>query len=207
MIGADESSDEEATAVALGWQPRPWWAWASGLSVLGIVALGWSAVLLSQATLGTSLRSRSCDGEVLVAFVALVLAALALALAMVAVRLHHDGALLGFELTAPLLAAPIPLLALLVTLPGVAGCRAARSLDDLPLLGDALVGSSGIAVAGAAAALLGAALATVATVSWLAPTGPFDDSPPSIVEQRMLEADAFQAERAAERFHGVDPLE
>ncbi len=203
MNGADEDSGEEL-ALAPTWQPQPWWAYAGGLTLLAIVLLGWSARLLDDATLGNSLRSRACDGGALAALASLVVASLAVSLALVATRLRHDGALLGWDWTLPLAAAPVPLVTLLFAAPGAAGCRAARSLDELPLLGDALVGDSGLVIAGAAAALLGAAVASIATVSWLAPAGLGDDDSPGIVEQRMLDAEAFEAER--ERFHGVDPL-
>ncbi|MCB0879166.1 MAG: hypothetical protein KDC46_09330 [Thermoleophilia bacterium] len=197
--------DDDATEP--GWQPSPWWAWTAALLVAGVILLAWAGMQLSSGTLGTSLRARSCDGGVLAAVGLLALGAACVLAGMLFARLRHPGALLAWDASTLPWTLPVPVLLLAFTLPGVAGCRLARSLDDLPLVGDAFVGASGIVLCGSAAALLAAALVGTAGVSWLAPNGIGADEPPGIVEQAMLDADAFQAERAGERFHGVDPLE
>lgn len=188
-----------------GWQPRPWWAWFGVLLTGGVLALAWGGVRLASSDLGTSLRPRSCDGGVIAALALLGIGALLVLASMTVARLQHPGALLTWDASTLALTLPIPMLLLGGALPGVAGCRAARSLDELPLLGSALVGASGIALAGIAVALVAAALAGVASVSWLAPAGVQDEEPPGIVELAIAEAEALEAEGASERFRGVDP--
>lgn len=184
-----------------------WWAWSGSLALAGLVLLAWAVVELSGSQLGTSLRPRGCDGGVLGAVVLLAVGALALLLAIGLVRLRHPGTVLVWDVRSLAYTLPVPLVLLAATIPGVAGCTAARDLAGLPVLGDALVGASGIALAGAAVTLAAAACAATATVVLVVGDGSLEEQQPSIVELAIAEAEALESTRATERFHGVDPLD
>lgn len=203
----DPDLDSDMLEPAAGLQPRPWWAWCGSLLVSGLAVLAWAGARLSASELGTSLRARSCDGGVIGALVLLGVGALLVLLGMSLARLHHPGALLAWDLSTLTWTLPLPVLLLGATAPGVAGCRVAADIADLALLGDALVGASGIVLAGVAVTLVAAALAGTASVSWLAPQQALLEEPASIVERAIHDSEAFQSEGAAERFHGVDPLD
>lgn len=157
---------------------------------------------LSAADFGTALRARTCDASplpglgLLLAAGALlaVTAALQVRLTRPGVHLHFDGGALGWTL-------PVPALLLAATLPGVLGCRVATRFDDVPLLGDALVGMSGTMVAAAAAVLVGVAVGS----AWrgertLVLGGAHVDATSVVIEEAI--ADAHDPH--AGRFRGVD---
>jgi hypothetical protein len=93
---------------------------------------------------------------------------------------------------------------LAVTLPGLLGCSIGQDIASIGLVGDALVGAPGITLAGAAAALTGAAFGSAAHVTWQASTIGLVEHAPGIVELAMEEAEALSQDRAAQRLHGVD---
>jgi hypothetical protein len=207
MSSIDDLDADTLEPTDAGWQPRPWWAWCATLMIAGALLLGWAGARLSASELGTSLRARGCDGGVLGALALLALGALCVLLGMSLARLQHPGAQLAWDPSTLTWTLPIPVLVLGATIPGVAGCRAASDIADIALVGDALVGASGIMLAGAAAALVAAAFAATASVSWLAPRQSLLHEPASIVERAMQDAEAFESEGAAERFRGVDPVD
>lgn len=205
MNDATEHDLSEESTVA--WQPRPWWIWCSGLMVTGVLTIAWAGALLSGSELGTSLRARSCDGGALGAVAVLAAGAVLVLLGATMARLSHHGALLAWDPHPLRWTLPVPVLLLAVTLPGVAGCRAAATIANVAVVGSALVGASGLVLAGTAAALLAAALAGTVVVSWGVPSSALAEEPAGIVERAIQDAEAFRAEGAGERFHGVDPLD
>lgn len=173
-----------------------------GAVLLAAACLVLGATRLDAATLGTTLRARQCDasplmglGFLLAAGALLVLAAsLQVRLTRPALRLHFDGGALAWSL-------PLPLLLLAGTLPGTLGCRAARHVEDLVLLGDSLVGMSGVMLCASAAALVGAAVGSsvrVESTTWIS-TG-HDDATTTVIEQAIADAQ----DPHAGRFRGVD---
>jgi hypothetical protein len=200
-IGAEV---EQTAELGGGWQPRPWWTWTLALLVGGIVALLLAGTQLASADLGTSLRARSCDTSAVGGVLFLVLGGVLLGLAFACARLRVEGAVLAWDLGSLVLAVPLPAALLAATLPGLLGCHSSVSVAKVDLVGDALVGASGLALAGGAAVLLGLALASAAHVTWLAPFGAGAEQPPGIVELAIQEAVAHEAEGAAARFHNVD---
>jgi hypothetical protein len=200
----EDPADERAAPD--GWQPRPWWAWAGTLIVGGTLLVAWAGTLLAAGDLGTTLRPRGCDGQVVGAIALLGAGALAVLAGMALTRLQEPGALLAWDAETLPWTLPAPLLLLGGTLPGVAGCTLARDLAALPVVGSALVGASGIVLAGAAVTLLAAALATTASVTAPQPdTGA--DEPPGIVDLAIAQAEALESEPASQRFRGVDPID
>jgi len=173
-----------------------------GALVLAAACLLLAADRLAAADFGTALRARTCDvsplpglGLLLAAGALLaVTAALQVRLTRPGVHLHFDGGALGWTL-------PVPALLLAATLPGVLGCRAATRFDDVPLLGDALVGMSGTMVAAAAAVLVGVAIGSAwrgeATV---VVGGAHADATTVVIEEAI--ADAHDPHTG--RFRGVD---
>jgi hypothetical protein len=203
----DHGIDEEVEQTArLGrsWQPHPWWAWSLGALLAGPIVLLVAGTQLAGADFGTSLRARGCDASPLGGIILLAIGAMLLALGFQLARLRVVGAVLTLDLASLVVSLPIPAALLAATLPGVFGCSSATDIARVGLVGDALVGTSGIAMAACAAALVGVALATVAHVSWLAPLTTVADVTPGIVELAIQEAEALEAEGAAHRFHGVD---
>lgn len=201
---ADDSAEE---ATAPGWQPRPWWLWSGALLVAGFVGVLRAGTLVASGSLGTSLRPRACDGDVGGALILMAVGAVLMAFGMSLARLHHPASVLSWDLRSLPWTVPIPLFLVLGAAPGVLGCRAARDVAELPLAGGALVGSSGILVLGVGIALLAAALAAAANVTWLAPDPAHPEEAPGIVDLAIAEAEAFRADGAAERFRGVDPID
>lgn len=203
-IGDD---DEGADATAAAWQPRPWWLWSGSLLLGGLALVIWAGARLSTGSLGTALRPRGCDADVAGALALLVAGAMLLALGMSLARLHHSASLLSWDLRSLPWTVPIPLFLVLGAAPGVLGCRSARDVSTLPLAGDALVGTSGILMLGVGIALLAAAIAAAANVTWLAPEPARAEDAPGIVELAIQESEAFRAEGAGRRFRGVDPID
>jgi hypothetical protein len=199
-----EAEVEQTVGIGGGWQPTPWWTWTLVLLAGGVAALLVAGEQLASADLGTSLRARSCDTSAVGGVLFLVLGGVLLGLAFACARLRVPGAVLVWDLGSLVLALPIPAALLAATLPGRLGCHASVTIAKVGLVGDALVGASGLALAGAAAVLCGAALASAAHVTWLAPIGAGVDQPPGIVELAIQEAEALEAEGAAARFHNVD---
>jgi hypothetical protein len=199
----DEEADDGGRG-ARGWRPHPWWAWTIALLALGTVALLVAGTLLEAANFGTSLRARTCDASPLAGLGMLACAGMLLAAAMQFARLRwDDGAVVTWDAGSLVLSLPVPALMLALTLPGVLGCSLARDIAQVGGLGDALVGTPGIALAAAGATLLGVALGAVAHVGELGGDGG-SGPPPSIVELAIEEAEALRADEAAARFHGVE---
>jgi hypothetical protein len=118
-------------------------------------------------------------------------------------RLRWEESFLVWDVGSLVLSLPVPVAVLAATLPGVLGCALARDIADIGGLGDALVGTPGIALAAAAATLVGVALGGIAHVGWTLldqGTAP----PPGIVELAIAEAEALQTDEIASRFHGVE---
>jgi hypothetical protein len=184
-----------------------WWAWSGSLALTGLVLIAWAGVELSGSQLGTSLRPRGCDAGVLGAVVLLGVGALALLVAIGLVRLRQPGSVLAWDARSLAWTLPAPVALLAATIPGVAGCTVARDLAGLPVLGDALVGASGIALAGVAVTLVAAAIAATASVVVVVGDGSLEEQQPSIVELAIAAAEALESTRATERFRGVDPLD
>jgi hypothetical protein len=187
-----------------GLRVRAWWAWSLALALVAIVLLAWAGQRLSGGSLGTSLAARGCDGGVIASTLLLAAGALAACCSFALARLRHPGATLALDASVLAWTVPLPLVVLAASLPAVAGCRVARGFDDLPLVGDALVGSSAIVLAGCAAGLLGAALASALAVGWLAPAVAQVDEPAGIVELAIREAEALELDESAQRFRNVD---
>jgi len=185
-------------------QPRPWWAWTLAALGLGTIALVAAGVVLADEQFGTSLRSRACDAALLPGFGLLALGALLVATGCTLSRMHVPGSVLEIDgVTLPIvLPAPVALLAL--TLPGVLGCAAASDISALALVGEGLVGQSGIVLAAASAVLVGVALAACLQVSRPAHDHAHPDGESDLVELAMEEADALRAHVASGRFRGVD---
>lgn len=201
---ADDSAEE---ATGPGWQPRPWWLWSGTLLAAGLAVVLWAGARLASGSLGTSLRTRACDGEVGGAIILMSVGTVLVAFGMSLARLHHPASVLSWDLRSLPWTVPVPLFLVLGAAPGVLGCGAARDVAELPLAGGALVGASGIIVLGVGIALLAAALAAAANVTWLAPEAAHGDEAPGIVDLAIAEAEAFRAERGGERFRGVDPID
>lgn len=181
----------------------PWWAWTLAGVVGGLVLLLVAGGQLADATFGTSLRARGCDSSSVGGLVLLVLAGLALQLGWRSARLRVPGATIVFDPAALAVTVPVPALLLAATLPGVLGCGAATDVARVGIVGDALVGTSGLMLAAAACVLVGAALASCASVV-LVDLGLLDDESPGIVELAIAEAEALEEDPGATRFHGVD---
>ena len=171
--------------------------------VVAVVALLAAAAQLSAADLGTTLRARHCDTSPLLGLALLTLGAAALAITPALHALSsHRVTRLRFRPTSLGLAVPVPLLLLALTLPGTLGCRSARSFGDAVLLGDALIGTSGVMLAAGAAVLLGAMIASAwqgVPVGGGLP-GPDDGLAGSLIEQAIAAAH----DPEARRFRGVD---
>ncbi len=184
--------------------PGPWQAWTWVFLGGGVLVLLVAGRLLAGGSLGTSLAARGCDAGVLGA-IALLFAGAALVVAGCAVaRLRHPGAQLAIDWSTLAYALPLPVALLAATTPAVAGCRAARGFDNLPLLGDALVGPSAIVLAGCAAALVATALGSALAVGWVAPAVSVGEQHVGIVELAIREAEALDSDQGATRFRNVD---
>jgi len=175
-----------------------------GALLVGVVALLAAGVSLAQADLGTSLRARACDTSSLTGLGLLLVGGLCIALGSQLVRLHGEGAILLFAGETLLVTVPIPASLLGLALPGTMGCAAARGIGNLPIIGEALIGTSGVTLAAAAASLTGAAFASAAHVSWTAPRVAVARAVPDLVDLAIEEAEALKHDPTATRFHGVD---
>ena len=185
-------------------QPQPWWAWYLAAVAGACVALIAGGAQLAGADLGTSLRARGCDASALPGLALLAVGGVLAIAASALARLQHPAALLGWEWRGVWFLLPLPALVLAGTVPGVLGCSIGQDIAQLAVVGDALVGAPGIALAGAGAALAGAALGSCLHVTWLAPQSSVVDEPPGIVELAMAEAEALETDSASQRFQGVD---
>ncbi|MCW2949240.1 MAG: hypothetical protein JWN41_253 [Thermoleophilia bacterium] len=170
--------------------------------VAAAVALLAGASRLASASLGTTLRARTCDSSPLLG---LALFAVGGGLLVFSVTSHLRSTAhqmpLRFERRSVAWAAPLPVILLALTLPGTLGCRAAQHFEHLPLVGDALIGFSGAMLAASAATLVGVALGG----AWSAPTSvvagrDHEDPTTTIIEQAI--ADAHDPHSG--RFRGVD---
>lgn len=186
-----------------GWRPQPWWAWTLGLLGTGAVSLLVAGALLASADFGTSLRPRGCDASPLPGLAMLAVAGLAIGMSMQVARLRWPEAFVVWDAGSLVLSLPIPLAVLAAALPAALGCAAGRTIAQLAVVGDPLVGTSGIALAGASSALVGVGIAGAAHVGWVSPEQGGTPSP-GIVELAMQEAEALRADEAAARFHGVE---
>lgn len=195
--------DDEPDAVERTWHPSPWWAWMLGLSLLGTVALVGAGTLLADADFGTSLRARGCDPSALPGLGLLAFATLSLGLGLQVARLRWPESFVVWDAESLLLSLPIPLGLLAATLPAVLGCAAGSDIAKLPLVGSALAGNPGIALAACAAALVGTGVAASMHVGWVAPLSG-SDAAPGIVELAMQEAEALEQQGATSRFHNVE---
>lgn len=202
-LDLDDGGDH-VPAVAATWQPRRWWAWSIGALLLGACALLGAGLRFAETSFGTTLRERACDTSPLGGFALVAAGAMLTAFGMQLARLSADGAALVVDANVLALTLPIPTALLAATLPGVLGCSLARDIASLGLIGDALVGTSGLLLAAASSALVGVALASSAHVAWLAPQSAIEGTRPSLVELAMHDAEALQSDPAALRFHGVD---
>jgi hypothetical protein len=199
----DDDGEDAATRFGRSWRPHPWWAWTLALLALGAVALLAAGVLLHSADFGTSLRARTCDTSPVGGLLLLAAGGACLMLGMQLARLRWEESFLVWDVGSLVLTLPIPAALLAATLPGVLGCALARDIAQVGGLGDALVGTPGIALAAGASTLLGVAFGGVAHVGWTLldqGTAPA----PGIVELAIAEAEALQRDEAATRFHGVE---
>lgn len=206
-FGSDAAVDAEAEAtsrMSRSWRPTPWWAWTVALLVVGAGALIAAGALLAGAEFGTSLRPRDCDPSPLPGLGAIGVGALATGLALQVARLRWADSFIVWDAGALVLSLPIPGALLVGTLPGVLGCPVARDIAAVDGFGAALVGTAGIALASASAALVGVAIAACAHVGWVSPVPMAADAPPGIVELAMQEAEALEQDPSVGRFHGVD---
>lgn len=183
-----------------------WWAAVLAAMVTGAALLLAAGAALAHADLGTELRARGCSGSPLAALALFVGAGFAIALAPKLARLRHGVSRIVLDPGALLVAAPVPAVLLALALPGLLGCRAATRIADVALVGGALVGAPGIAVAAASSLALGVALSAVVQVPRAQGAGDGPAEPPSIIELAIAEAEAREAERDAEQFRGIDPL-
>ncbi|MCW2960231.1 MAG: hypothetical protein JWM25_1727 [Thermoleophilia bacterium] len=175
-------------------------------TLAGLAVLLTAATQLGNADLGTSIRARGCSASPLAGLVLFLVAGALLAIAPTLARLRHAGAVPTWDRRGLLFATPLPLLLALATVPGVLGCQVASDLAGLAVVGGALTGTGGTALAVGALVLLGASLSVMLHVSWaLLPLGD-PAPPPSIVEQAMLDAEDFEHDPHT-RFHGVDSPE
>lgn len=203
LLAVLDEDDDAGSRTPGGWRPHPWWAWTVALLALGTAALLVAGLLLEAANFGTSLRARSCDSSPLAGLGMLAAAGMLLALAMHVARLRWHDASLAWDTGSLVLSLPVPALVLALTLPGVLGCELGSDIAKVDAIGPALVGTPGIALAAAAALLLGVAIGAVAHVGWHG----VEHAPPpepGIVDLAIQEAEALEAEGAAARFHGVE---
>lgn len=178
---------------------------ATCFAVGGFAAMAFAGRALRAADLGTSIRERACSITPFGGLALLVLAGVLVAASVTAMRLRRGGVLVADPATG-LIAAITPILVLLGTTPGVAGCRSAARVERWDGIGQALVGTSGIALAGAAAFGLGFAIVQAWSVERYIATAVVDEEP-SLIDLAIEDAEAYDVDPAARRFRGVDPIE
>lgn len=153
-----DAAPAEGTAPLRQWQL---------LALLGALAAGamlvGAGVVLSEAGLGRAAANRQCNGSLLAGLLLLALAGGMAGMARIVVdrRYVHE---LFFDTARLAAGLPVPLLGLAVSAPGFMGCSFAVRVADWPLLGDALLGTPGMAIAGACAFATGIALTSVVRV-------------------------------------------
>lgn len=177
---------------------------AAGLQVAGLAAAVAAGLALDEARLGTALRARACDTSPLTGLVLLLVAGACLGLATTQVRCRNAVGQWRIDLATPAWLLPAPLVLLAATLPSVLGCASGVRIARWQLVGSGLVGTSGLALSAAAAFAAGAAV----SCALAAPSGPrrvTREEEPSFVDLAMADAEEFEADDVASRFHGVDP--
>ena len=155
-------------------------------ALLGLGCLIGAGTVLSRSGLGAATVNRSCDGSLLIGLALLVAAGSLVGLARIAVDRRHVSETWFDGLRAAVMV-PVPALCLLLAAPGFLGCHAAIRFAGWGAIGEALLGTPGMAVAGASAFGVGAALASCVRV--------------------RIPAEAVIAEFERIRAHGRDPLE
>lgn len=202
---ADDAYSDAAEPRTAGWMPRRWWTWTVALLAIGTVMLLAAGQLLSDATLGTSLRARACTTSPLGGLLLLLCATLLLTAGLIVSRLRRVGAVLAFDPGSLVLTLPVPATLVGVTLPGVLGCASAQAIAEIDLVGEALVGQGGMVLCVAAIVLVGVSIASSLHVTWLAPAASGSAPAPGLVELAVMEAAALESDATATRFRGVDP--
>lgn len=127
-----------------------WLGVAATAMLLSVALLAGAGIVLSEAGLGRATVNRGCDGDFLLGLTLLVVSGALLGLARVSVdrRFAHEVTYDGMRLAATL---PVPLLGLVLAAPAFLGCTFALEVAEWGLLGRALLGTPGIAVAAACA--------------------------------------------------------
>lgn len=199
----DDDHQHEPSRPA-GWRPGRWWAWSGASFLMGAAVVTWAGMELASSPLGTSLRARGCNADVVGAIAALLAGSLLVLIGMTLVNLHRPGTVICWSAHALTLTIPVPVLLLGMTIPGAAGCRAARDLAGLPIVGDAFVGASGIVLAGAACSLTAAAIAGCLVVTGGSDQPRGDAEAVNVVDRAIAAAEAFGADPASQRFRGVE---
>lgn len=210
-VVVDEESEDEL--VDVGDPPNRLGAvmrrWSSGVTttalVLALVALLGAAAALANADLGTSLRARTCDPSPLPALGLFLLAGVFVAAAPRAARLRVPTSFVTVYPPSGMLAAFVPFVLLLTSLPGTLGCELARDMARWQVLGPALTGAGGVALSVATSIGVGFGLVQMLDVHFLDATSrQLEREQPSLVELAMQEADELESDAELRRFRGVD---
>lgn len=169
-------------------RPLRWWPIVLLLTlVFAAAALIAAGLLLNDRSAGALSVSRGCSGGLALAFVLFGVAGALSGLARVVVE-RRGIHVMAYDVTRTVMLGLVPLIGLVVTIPGAMGCRSATRLADFGSLGDALLGTPGATIAGACA--YGIGMAIIAAVRVL--------PPPEFV---AAEVDAYR--RAADEPHDV----
>lgn len=162
-----------------------------------------AGVGLSHAQLGISLRPRGCDWEVVYLVAIFIVGCTLMISAMSLLRLRDGETNLRLDTTYLPFALPLPLLLLILTTSSGAGCSSTRDVANVWLLGTALTGASGLVLCGIATALVAAALSSCLSLQKPSNSTP-ETSRLSMVDQAIVDNEAFEADPTTHRFRGVE---
>lgn len=160
MVGQGEYEGERADWAG----PLRWWGLLALLAgVLAAGALLGAGLVLARNGLGAAATARGCSGPLAAGFLLLVAggALTILTRSIADMRVAHATWL---DLPRLVITCPAPAAVAVLAGPSAIGCRTGLGLGHMPLVGRALVGDPAVAVTAAAAALLGAGMASVVRV-------------------------------------------
>lgn len=183
---------------------RWWWVWTLLAGLATVACLLGAGLQLARANLGLELRARACSASPLAAVALVFAAGVGSALTGTFARCRSVAARLTWDPGTLPYTTLVPTLAMLASLPGVLGCRSASSIARIDIVGDALVGVSGLALCAASTLALGAVVGRCCCADIGGTHAADVNEVPSIVELAIADAEAFRAQGSGSRFHGVN---
>lgn len=184
MSGSDLYTQELPVDAAYSLRPLPLWPLVLFVSLaFSVLALIGAGLVLDRRAVGALAVSKGCSPGLAMGYGMIVLAGALTGLARIALERRMFHVLQADAARAATLAI-VPMIGLIMTVPGAIGCGVASRVTRLGAAGEALLGTAGATVAGACAFGLGMALLSMVRVL----------PPPGLIAAQV---DALRAEDAA----------